>query len=201
MKDIAVKSAIFARPLPASQISRPETPEAVRQVMRHVGATVCIITSELSGRLGMVATAMMSLSLEPPALAIGVNRSASIHDALVQRGVFCVNVLQQSDEGLCREFAAQPGAKRFTVGSWRHDIEGDFRNVPFLSTAQSVLFCRIIQKIDSGTHSLLVGSVTKASLTDTKAPLLYCGGRYGGFAASRSGAGAGALDDRLEFSN
>ena len=82
----------------------------VRLVMRHVGTTVTIITTH-DGRqsYGMVATAMMSLSMEPPALAIGINHSASIHKPLLERRAFCVNILSRHDEDISREDILKKG--------------------------------------------------------------------------------------------
>lgn len=169
---------------------------AVRRVMRHVGSTVTIITTERKHRFGMVATAMMSLSLDPPALVVGVNRSASIHDPLLERRAFSVNVLAESDENVSRRFTSLAGEERFTAGDWRYDDEGAFRGIPYLATAQAALFCIVQQSIKSGTHTLLVGSIVEANERAAESPLLYCDGNYGAFVKSRLGVPT-ALDDRL----
>lgn len=170
----------------------------VRRVMRHVGSTVTIITTENDQPFGMVATAMMSLSLEPPALAIAINHSASICEPLFKRQAFCVNVLSRHDDDISRRFTKLSGSARFSAGSWSADEFGIFRKIPFLATAQATLFCTVQQSMDSGTHSLIVGSIIRAIDGAADDPLLYCDGGYGKFAKSRQSTPI-ALDDRLSL--
>ncbi len=167
-----------------------------RRVMRHVGSTVTIITTHWNGQpAGMVATAMMSLSLEPPALAVGINQSASIYQRLVERKAFCVNILSCHDEDISRRFTKLSGASRFSAGDWRTDEAGPFKDIPFLATAQAVLFCTIDSAVVSGTHGLIVGSIQRATDHAIDDPLLYCDGAYGRFI--KIAPDAPALDDRL----
>jgi flavin reductase len=180
--------------------SRNSLATKVRRVMRNVGSTVTIITTEKDKPFGMVATAMMSLSLEPPALAIGINRSASICAPLLERAAFCINILNRYDEDISRRFTLLSGSTRFSAGDWRADQAGLFEGIPRLVTAQAALFCRVNQTLDSGTHCLIVGSIELAIEQQHDDPLLYCDGNYGRFVESGLGAPA-ALDDRLALCN
>jgi flavin reductase len=169
----------------------------VRLVMRHVGTTVTIITTH-DGRqsYGMVATAMMSLSMEPPALAIGINHSASIHKPLLERRAFCVNILSRHDEDISRRFTKLSGSARFSAGDWCADEIGAFQDIPYLATAQAVLCCTQNTSMDYGTHCLIVGSVNRAINNAVDDPLLYCDGSYGQFCKTALDEPL-ALDDRL----
>lgn len=191
-------------PLQRMQTSIPE-PQAgdtlsldVRRVMRHVGSTVTIITTDNGKPSGMVATAMMSLSLEPPALAIGINHSASICGPLLERQAFCVNILSRHDDDISRRFTRLSGTARFSAGHWCTDDSGIFRNIPFLATAQAALFCTVQQSMDSGTHCLIVGSILRAIDNSVDDPLLYCDGGYGQFIKPGQSIPI-ALDDRLSL--
>lgn len=180
--------------------AKPHGTEALsaelRHAMRHVGSTVTIITTEQQIPFGMVATAMMSLSLEPPALAVGVNQSASICTPLLERGAFCVNVLSRYDESVSRRFTTLSGPARFSAGTWLRSDCGPFEGIPYLATAQSTLFCKVHHAVESGSHCLIVGAIERVINRAIEEPLLYCDGHYGRF--SRSGLGAmDALDDRL----
>ena len=62
--------------------------------MRHVAATVYAVTTGHGGnRFGILATAVSSLSFDPPSVLVCVNRSASLHGPLASAETFCVNVL------------------------------------------------------------------------------------------------------------
>lgn len=186
-------------PAPTSQTQSGEPLSLdVRRVMRHVGSTVTIITTDNGNPFGMVATAMMSLSLEPPALAIGINHSASICRPLLERQAFCVNILSRHDDDISRRFTKLSGAARFSAGNWSADESGIFRSIPFLATAQAALFCTVQQSMDSGTHCLIVGSILRAIDNSVDDPLMYCDGGYGQFIKSGQGTPI-ALDDRLSL--
>jgi len=186
---------------PAAAARTPdELRGCVRRIMRHVGSTVTIITTQTTQPFGMVATAMMSLSLDPPSLAVAINESASICNPLHERGRFCVNILSSNDEGVSRRFTQLSGADRFSAGNWGTELHGPYAGIPFLKTAQAVLFCQVTQSLTSGSHRLILGRIQNVTYRQTDDPLLYCDGSYGIF--RRNGQGAAAqLDDRLFVCN
>src|SRR5262245_52133919 len=96
-----------------------------REGMRQLAAAVTVITAERHGvRNGLTATAVMSVSAEPPRLAIAVNQSASALKLLLEAGAFAVNVLSYDQEGVANRFAsvAVKGDARFEGATW-HTLE------------------------------------------------------------------------------
>lgn len=151
-----------------------ETTQTFRQAMRRLAGGVALITTELNGRrYGMPMTAVMSLTIDPPAIAVGVNRSASISIPLLERRAFCVNLLHQEHEDMCGRFSGLSSDDRFSVGSWS-EVDG----IPYLEDAQSAIFCDVGPVMNFGTHQLVIGLVTKILLTDDINPLLHVNGRY-----------------------
>ena len=95
-----------------------------KRAMRRLASTVTIIsTADVNGnRYGMAATAVTSVSTDPPSLLVCVNRDASIHAPLAGRGAFCVNVLTTGHEDLVSAFGGRlKGNERFSVGDWCDD--------------------------------------------------------------------------------
>ena len=71
------------------------------QAMRRLAKSVTIITtSNGRERFAMSATAVDSLSTEPPSLLICVNQTASLHAVLDAGADFCVNILGLEQEEL-----------------------------------------------------------------------------------------------------
>jgi flavin reductase (DIM6/NTAB) family NADH-FMN oxidoreductase RutF len=160
-------------------------PERYRSALRGVGATVTVITTaEGNERHCMVATAMTSVSLEPPVLMIAVNRSASVHPAIQRRGAFAVNILSAEHANLGKAIAKAARHDRFGVGLWRDSKHPDTVGVPYLEDIQSVIFCKLIQAVEHGTHTLFIGEVVDVrdnEANSVRDPLLYCDGAYGRF--------------------
>jgi len=67
--------------------------------MRKVAATISLVTTRENGSAhGMTATAISSLSADPPAILVCIKRSASIHGPLCRVKWFCVNLLGEQHD-------------------------------------------------------------------------------------------------------
>ena len=153
-----------------------------KRAMRRLASTVTVIsTADANGnRYGMAATAVNSVSMDPPSLLVCVNHGASIHAPLTGRGAFCVNVLTTDHEDLVSAFSGRlTGAERFTVGGWSDDDRG----IPYLRDAQCNLVCDVDTVVPFGTHSVIIGRVSAVRVAEGVAPLIYADGRL---AASQS---------------
>ncbi|MBK5354896.1 flavin reductase family protein [Pseudomonas sp. TH41] len=146
------------------------------QAMRRLAKSVTIIsTSNGSERFAMAATAVDSLSTEPPSLLICVNKTASPHAALATGADFCVNILgveQQDLAHLCS--GAIKGEARFDRGNWLTSAGG----IPYLGDAQSAILCRQDGHFSYGTHTVFIGRILQIHTSDAITPLVYLDGSY-----------------------
>jgi flavin reductase len=142
-----------------------------KQAMRRLTATVAIITtSESDEMFGMVVTAVCSLGVAPPSLLISVAFTASMHDPLMRRRKFCVNLLSFDQAGLVGPFSGNiKGKERFALASW---IENK-HSLPQLTNAQASIFCNASQIVEYANHSLVIGTVEDVVYRKEIAPLLY----------------------------
>ena len=150
--------------------------QAFREAMRRFATTVSIVSCAGEGcRYGMSATAITSLSFDPPSLLVCVNKSTATHRALSRGGWFRVNVLRSFHSELSRAFSGKlKGEDRFRSGNWR-ETEG---GLPFLSDAQANLFCEIACIMDYATHTIFIGRVYSVRTQADVDPLLYRDGEY-----------------------
>jgi flavin reductase len=155
-----------------------------RRSLRGFGSSVTIVTTHSAGRpFGLVATAVISLTFEPPLLAVAVNTASSAHDRIVEKNQFAVNILSSDDWELAHRFSKSRHEERFDLSQWdtaHLDADGN-DGLPILVSAQSVFLCRLNSRLLVGSHSLLVGEVERVLSSQSIAPLLYCDGRYGAF--------------------
>ncbi|MFO1070768.1 MAG: flavin reductase family protein [Geminicoccaceae bacterium] len=154
-----------------------EIAQDLRKVMRGVAATVTIVTSEHEGvPYGMTATSFTSMTLDPPAVLVAINRDASVHDPLLKRGAFTVNVLAEGTEDVASHFGNSKltNEERFRHGRWLTHASG----LPVLENAQAWMVCHLLHKLEVGTHTLMVGRVEDIGMAPRNAPLLYADGRY-----------------------
>jgi flavin reductase (DIM6/NTAB) family NADH-FMN oxidoreductase RutF len=151
-----------------------------RQGMRSlVGAVTVVAIQGHEGTVaGLTATAVCSLSADPPSLLVCVNRSASIAPALRHGAEFSVNVLTQDQKAVAEAFGGQKavrGAARFAFGDWRRSE----LDVPLLSGARVSFECCVGEVMDYGSHHVVIGRVLEVHFGQAEAkPLLYGDGRY-----------------------
>ncbi len=160
---------------PADTAAEACLADGFKRAMRHHAGAVTVITTASEGlRHGMTATAVTSLSADPPTLLACVNRSASMHGALLDAGHFCVNILGAGQENLAAAFSSDRlRSQRFRVGNW----DDGPASLPYLSDAHASLFCVVERQIRHSTHTVLFGRVFRADTAEGD-PLIYHAGRY-----------------------
>jgi flavin reductase (DIM6/NTAB) family NADH-FMN oxidoreductase RutF len=123
----------------------------------------------------MSATAITSLSADPPSLLVCINKSAGTHRIMSRGGHFCVNVLRSVHVGLSQTFSGKTkGEDRFLQGHWEATESG----LPFRIDAQAILFCEIVRVVDYETHTIFIARVHTAKISEDVSPLLYQDGEY-----------------------
>ena len=164
-----------------AEASRPAAAvsgEAYRQAMRRFGAAVSVVTTRCgSARNGLTATAVMSLTAEPPRLAVAVNHGASAFAMLRDSSVFAVNVLRHDQAWIAERFAGVGGVKgeaRFGDAVWIEAVTG----APVLEQCAAAFDCRIERVVEVGTHSLLIGAVQSVRVGPGERPLLHIEGGW-----------------------
>lgn len=156
-----------------------------RLALRGIASTVSIVTAKDGDRrYGMTVTSLTSLTMEPPALLVCLNRAASLVDAARVSQGFCVNILNQDHQEVSKAFSGGArGENRFMVGAWR---DQESTGLPYLEDAQTVLFCRKTAAMPYGTHTILIGDVAEVAAGDLTSPLIYWNSGYATFEDRRS---------------
>lgn len=147
-----------------------------KAAMRRLAASVSIVVARGDdGPVGMVATSITSLTVEPPAVLVCVNRSASLHALLEPTAPLSVNLLSRHQQGVSAAFGGGvPREERFKFGHWTAGTNG----LPVLAEAQANLTCVIDAMLAYGTHSIVIARVLSATVSDHVAPLIYQDGAY-----------------------
>jgi flavin reductase (DIM6/NTAB) family NADH-FMN oxidoreductase RutF len=152
--------------------------EQFRASMRRFPSTVSVISTAKDGRRhGMTATAVTSVSLNPPSLLVCVNRSGRLFGIMESCHRFCVNVLHAEHVAVSRNFAEPNCPDRFAYGEW-HDNE---HGIPYLLDAQVAMSCVKSLLVPYGSHTVFFGNVEEIKIRDDISTLLYQNGDYGVF--------------------
>lgn len=144
--------------------------DAFRAGMRRLASGVSIVTSGTgSAPVGLIATAVCSVSIDPPTLLVSISRSSSAHPTIAASGRLCVNILGPEHRDLLELFTnAGKRAERFTGGEWRLRPDAP----PILSTALAAFDCRIVERIVYSTHEIFL-ACPELTLVGNGAPLVH----------------------------
>jgi flavin reductase (DIM6/NTAB) family NADH-FMN oxidoreductase RutF len=168
----------FRRAAPSRTTLVEADVDAFRAAMRHLASGVCLVTHSVGGvRAGMTATAVASLSLEPPTLIVCVNRTASAYAGLTPGAAFGVSVLGADHREFAERFAGrtgEEGAERFREGRWRIAPNG----APLLGDALAAFACEVEEIVERNTHAIVIGRVKHAAAASGGGALIYWRGGY-----------------------
>jgi len=155
---------------PAHRLSSEE----FRNVMGHFASGVTIVTTESEGvARGTTASAVASLSLEPPMVLVCMNESSSTGQAIARSRAFAINILHVDQLVLARRFATKAPDKFDGVEL----APGPFGQ-PLLTDALATMECSVAETMTGGTHTVYIGEVRSATSYEG-APLAYFRGEFG----------------------
>jgi flavin reductase (DIM6/NTAB) family NADH-FMN oxidoreductase RutF len=129
-----------------------------REAMARLGAAVHVITTAgVGGTTGFTATAVCSVSDQPPTLLVCVNRGANSGHIVARNGVFCVNTLRAGQERIADLFAKRASAKTdaFAADEWITLANG----CPVLAASVVAFDCRVTDLKPVASHNVIFGAV------------------------------------------
>jgi flavin reductase (DIM6/NTAB) family NADH-FMN oxidoreductase RutF len=149
--------------------------DVFRRVVSHFASGVTIITTGEHGALyGTTASAVSSLSMDPPMMLVCLNRSSSTHDAIKRSGVFAINILAEGQGDLAYRFASKRIVDRFEGVD--HSIADN--GVPVLGGSLASIVCETEELANGGTHTVFLARVLAATSGEGE-PLTYYRGKFG----------------------
>lgn len=149
-----------------------------RQVLGHFPTGVTVITAAAEGGpVGMAVGSFASVSLDPPLVAFFPDKGSSTWPRIEASGHFCVNILAEYQEDVCRRFASK-GDDKFAGLGWGPAGSG----APLLAGVLAWIDCDIEAVTDAGDHHCVLGRVRELAVAQDGAPLIFFRGGYGRFA-------------------
>lgn len=162
-------------------IQDPELRRGFLAAMSFAASTVNIVTTDgAAGRFGLTVSAMASVSADTPkpTLLVCVHHLSPAAQAIIQNGVFCVNVLRDDQSYISDCFAGRfktPDGDKFSCAAWTTEVTGAPRVVDPLVAFD----CRVVSSQQVGTHFVVFGEVETIFAGSIGSPLIYANRSYG----------------------
>ncbi len=148
--------------------------DVFRRVFRRHATGVAVITSGGEKPAGFTATSVVSLSADPPLLSFGLSCTASAWPAFAVADHVAVHLLAEGQQDLAATFA-RSGADRFAEPTvWQQGPYG----VPVLEGVLALLVCRVVDRVSTGDHTLVIAEPRLTEYREDGRPLLYHDGQF-----------------------
>jgi flavin reductase (DIM6/NTAB) family NADH-FMN oxidoreductase RutF len=130
--------------------------------MARVPAGVVVISARTEhGYRGLTASSLVSISIDPPMVLVGLEREAATRTAVADGKAFNVSVLTRSQEFIADRFAGRAPAIDLRWEAVPHRLGSN--GIPLIEGCAAWLECRLVGIHPAGDHDICVGEVTAAA--------------------------------------
>jgi 3-hydroxy-9,10-secoandrosta-1,3,5(10)-triene-9,17-dione monooxygenase reductase component len=149
-----------------------------REVLGHFATGITIVTATDDGEpVGFSCQSFAALSLDPPMVILAPAKTSTSWPRIARAGAFCVNILGEHQEAVCRAFAVSGGDK-FDGVDWVPGITGS----PLITGSLAAVECTLGAIYEGGDHELVTGHVVTMEIGEGS-PLLFYRSGFGHFVA------------------
>lgn len=149
-----------------------------RDAMASLGAAVNIVaTNGDAGCCGLTATAVCSVTDNPPTVMVCINSKSQMNTIFQENGKLSINILNHEQEEMACHFAGMTGltmADRFTQPGWQN---GQLQQ-PVLTNALACLEGDINDVHQVGTHFVYMTEIKNISVREDGDGLIYFKRRF-----------------------
>lgn len=120
---------------------------------------------------GCIANSIMQITSSPATFAVSMNHDNYTNACIEKTGKFAISILtEQSNSDLIGIFGFQSGKdvdKFETVDSFEKE------GLPIVSDSCGYIVCKVVDKMETSTHTVFLGEVIEADTLKEEAPMTY----------------------------
>ena len=131
------------------------------------------VVSTLDGErpTGCVANSAMQITSEPATIAVSINHDNYTNACIKKTEKFAISILtEQSDSGLIGTFGFQSGKDVNKFDGVEAVVK---EGISVVADACSYLVCKVIDKMETATHTVFLGEVIAADVLKEEEPMTY----------------------------
>lgn len=132
-------------------------------IFRSMSYGVYVVSTMDKGRpTGCIANSIMQITSSPATIAVSINHDNYTNGCIKESGVFAFSILsEQSDPGLIGNFGFQSGKDVDKFAEVAYDTVG---GVPVVKDSCGYVVCRVIDIMETATHTVFLGEVIEADV-------------------------------------
>ncbi|MFI6347810.1 flavin reductase family protein [Streptomyces sp. NPDC050560] len=162
--------------------------EEFRAALSRLAAGVVLVTAHEAALdpegpggedAGMTATSFVSVSLDPPLVAVGLRTGSRMDELLEEQPLWAVSMLTEAQRHIAGRFAMKGRLSDRLLFQDVPCVRGEVSGTLLVQGALATLECRTEARVPAGDHTLLIGRVLTTGLpSPQEGPLLYFRSKY-----------------------
>ena len=143
------------------------------KAFRNLSYGVYVISSLDDGRCtGCIANSVMQITSSPATIAVSMNHDNFTNSCIADSGLFSVSILsEQSDPSLIGRFGFQSGKDTFKFAGVDFTLTDS--GLTIVNDACSYICCKVIDKMETSTHTVFLGEVIDADVLKSEPAMTY----------------------------
>lgn len=142
------------------------------KVFRNLSYGVYVV-SALDGErpTGCIANSTMQITSSPATIAVSMNHDNFTNSCIEKTGKFAVSILSEhSDPSIIGQFGFQSGKDVNKFDTVSYDI---FDGLPVVTDSCGYITCKVIDKMETSTHTVFLGEVVEGDLFKNDTAMTY----------------------------
>jgi flavin reductase (DIM6/NTAB) family NADH-FMN oxidoreductase RutF len=140
--------------------------------MARLPAGVVVVSARIGDEFrGLTASSLVSISLEPPMVLVGLEHESQTRAAIMQTHAFNVSVLTRSQEFLADRLAGRAPAIDSKWANLPHRLGSN--GIPLIDGSSAWLECRVVQTHTAGDHDVFIAEVHAARIGEGEPLILW----------------------------
>lgn len=143
-----------------------------KNVFRNLSYGVYIVgTMDGKRPTGCTANSAMQITSEPATIAISINHDNYTNACIEKCGYFSISILAEtSDPGLIGNFGFQSGKEKDKFDGIDYKLS---EGIPVIPDSCGYIVCRVINKMETTSHTVFLGEVMEGEVLRKDAPMTY----------------------------
>ncbi len=143
-----------------------------KKVLRNLSYGVYVVTTKTEDKkVGCIANSIIQVTSEPVTIAISINHDNYTNECIKKSGYFGVSILKEStDPKIIGEFGFKSSRN---TDKFKNILFEEIENIPVIKDSCGYITCKVIDKIETATHTIFLGEAIKAGDYTSESPMTY----------------------------
>lgn len=143
-----------------------------KKVLRNLSYGVYVVTTKDNDKnVGCVANSVMQVTSSPSTIAISINHDNYTNKCIKESNVFAVSMLKEdSNPKIIGEFGFKTSKDVNKFENIEYKVED---NMPIITDSCGYFICKVIDKMETSTHTVFLGEIVKMDDYTNDNPMTY----------------------------